>query len=380
MISSAIPLALGSVGVIGGGINGLCIASALAQRGWQVELFERGKCLQQTSSVSTKLLHGGLRYLEQGHLGLVAESLRERGRWLRDVPEHCHWLPLLLPIYENRRRPAWQWQLGLGLYDGLALGQLPSFARWFSPEHVSHLQPELLTEGLQGAWQFWDGQMDEQGLGNWVLRQALAKGVELHEYCPVQRLTTTGLLQLENGRLHQFSWLVNGAGPWAAQLLEYSGIPSNVQLDLVRGSHLLVPVPEGLKLLQHGLFVEVCGSARIAFLLPYQTQLLVGTTEEVQSLDQPIEASGSERELLCQLVEQHLPAWGAMARSRGHFFSGLRPIVSSSSTGKANISSASRDSLFRRQDRLITVFGGKWTTARALAERLLHTAPFNGQT
>jgi len=331
VISSAIPLDLGSVGVIGGGINGLCIASALAQRGWQVELFERGKCLQQTSSVSTKLLHGGLRYLEQGHLALVAESLRERGLWLRDAPEHCRWLPLLLPIYENRRRPAWQWQLGLGLC-------------------------------------------------NWVLRQALGMGVELHEDCPVQRITTTGLLQLENGRLHQFDWLVNGAGPWAAQLLECSGIPSNVKLELVRGSHLLVPVPEGLKLPHHGLFVEVCGSARIAFLLPYQSQLLVGTTEEVQSLGQSIEASGSERELLWQLVEQHLPAFGAAARSRGRFFSGLRPIVSISSTGKTNISSASRDSLFRRQDRLITVFGGKWTTARSLAERLLHTAPFNGQT
>jgi len=163
-------------------------------------------------------------------------------------------------------------------------------------------------------------------------------------------------------------------------LLECSGIPSNVKLDLVRGSHLLVPVPEGLKLPHHGLFVEVCGSARIAFLLPYQSQLLVGTTEEVQSLGQSIEASGSERELLWQLVEQHLPAFGAAARSRGRFFSGLRPIVSISSIGKTNISSASRDSLFRRQDRLITVFGGKWTTARSLAERLLHTAPFNGQT
>ena len=90
---------LGHVGVIGGGINGLCIAWELAKRGWAVDLFERGRCLQQTSSASTKLLHGGLRYLEQGHLALVAESLRERARWLSDAPEHAHWLPLLLPIY-----------------------------------------------------------------------------------------------------------------------------------------------------------------------------------------------------------------------------------------------------------------------------------------
>jgi len=106
---------LGTVAVIGGGINGFCIAWELARRGWQVDLYERERCLAQTSSASTKLLHGGLRYLEQCHLPLVAESLRERARWLRDAPQHCHWLQLLLPIHRQRRRPAWQWRLGLGL-------------------------------------------------------------------------------------------------------------------------------------------------------------------------------------------------------------------------------------------------------------------------
>lgn len=83
-------MALGTVAVVGGGINGLCIAWELASRGWEVSLFERERCLQQTSSASTKLLHGGLRYIEQGHLSLVAESLRERARWLRDAPQHGH--------------------------------------------------------------------------------------------------------------------------------------------------------------------------------------------------------------------------------------------------------------------------------------------------
>ena len=105
---------LGHVGVIGGGINGLCIALELAKRGWSVELFERERCLQQTSTASTKLLHGGLRYIEHGHLALVAESLRERARWLRDVPEYAHWLPLLLPVYRKQCRAAWQWRAGLG--------------------------------------------------------------------------------------------------------------------------------------------------------------------------------------------------------------------------------------------------------------------------
>jgi len=365
---------LGTVAVIGGGINGLCIAWELALRGWQVDLYERERCLAQTSSASTKLLHGGLRYLEQGHLPLVAESLWERARWLRDAPQQCHWLQLLLPIYRQRRRPAWQWRLGLGLYDGLALGQLPGFARWLTPAAVANFQPDLVLEGLQGAWQFWDGQMDEQGLGKWVKDQARGAGVMIHEQMPVERVSPKGWLTHAAGTV-RFGWLVNAAGPWAVELLERSGLATDVRLDLVRGSHLLVPTPARSSLATTGLFVEVPGTARIAFLLPYQGELLVGTTEEVQGLDEPISASTSERELLVALVARHLPTWADSARHQGRFFAGLRPIVSS----HADVSRSSRDAVFRRHGQLISVFGGKWKTARSLANRLAESAPFNGQ-
>lgn len=371
-------MTLGSIAVIGGGINGLCIAWELAQRGWEVSLFERDRCLQQTSSASTKLLHGGLRYIEQGHLGLVTESLRERARWLREVPQHCHWLPLLLPVYRGQLRPSWQWRLGLGLYDGLALGRLPGFAQWLPPEDVRALHPQLYTEELFGAWRFWDGQMDEQALGRWVLEQARCNGVTIHEHCPVRRVGVNGSLQLEDSDSRaglQFDWLVNACGPWAGQLLERSAICVDVELDLVRGSHLLIPPPEGVALPEHGLFVEVPESRRIAFLLPYQNELLVGTTEQVQALGDPIESSRSERELLIQLVGHFLPPWQPTAQERGRWFAGLRPIVRSCS----NVSRASRDVAIRRHGQLITVFGGKWTTARSLATHLAWQSPFNGQ-
>lgn len=372
-------MALGHVGVVGGGINGLCIAWELSKRGWAVELFERGRCLTQTSSSSTKLLHGGLRYLEQGHLALVAESLRERSRWLRDVPENAHWLPLLLPIYRHQRRAPWKWRAGLGLYDGLALGQLPGFARWLRPDQLFEIYAELPREGLEGGWQFWDGQMDEQALGQWVQQHALQAGAVIHQGHEVIRLGVDGTIWTSSNtqsphNVCHFDWVVNACGPWACQLLAQSGIDTDVRLDLVRGSHLLVPPPPGQVLPSHGLFVEVPGSKRIAFLLPYQGQLLVGTTEEAQSLADSIEPNQRERELLLVLVRLHLPSWESQARTRGSWFSGLRPIVHSS----ADVSQASRDSAFRRNQRVITVFGGKWTTARALAERLARMSPFNG--
>jgi glycerol-3-phosphate dehydrogenase len=368
-------MSLGSIAVIGGGINGLCIALELARRGWKVDLFERARCLAQTSSASTKLLHGGLRYLEQGHLALVAECLSERARWLREVPQHSHWLPLLLPIYRRQRRPAWQWRIGLGLYDFLAFGQLPGFARWLSAAEVRAIHLDLAHEELQGAWQFWDGQMDERALGQWVLRQAHRCGVRIHEKQPVEAVSPKGWITTAAGDRLSYGWLVNAAGPWAVQLLDRSGIASPVQLDLVRGSHLLVPVPVGCSLPRHGLFVEVPRSQRIAFLLPYQGELLVGTTEETQALQDPIAASASEQAMLRELVSRTLPAWDTSARRQGRFFAGLRPIVRSSS----DVSQASREALVKRDGQLISVFGGKWTTARSLASRLADQAPFNGQ-
>jgi glycerol-3-phosphate dehydrogenase len=375
-------MSFGSVAVVGGGINGLCIAWELARRGWQVELFERNRCLTQTSSASTKLLHGGLRYLEQGHLALVAESLRERARWLREVPQHCHWLPLLLPIYKQQARPAWHWRLGLGLYDGLALGQLPGFARWLNPDAVLQRQPGLKADGLLGAWQFWDGQMDEQALGGWVERQARSVGVVIYEHSEVQRVDAAGdITAVAPGfgdgapSLHSYTWVVNACGPWAVELLERSGIPSPVQLDLVRGSHLLVPPPPGVGLPDEGFFVEVPGSRRIAFLLPYKGDLLVGTTEQAQQLNEPARANLVEQEQLLGLVSHYLPAWLPNAQQHGRWFTGLRPIVRS----RADVSSASREADVQRYGRLLTVFGGKWTTARALAERFVSAAPFNGQ-
>jgi len=223
-------MALGHVAVVGGGINGLCVAWELARRGWQVELFERERCLAQTSSASTKLLHGGLRYLEQGHLWLVAESLRERARWLREVPQHCHWLPLLLPIYRQQLRSPWQLQLGLGLYDGLSLGRVPGFARWLEPSAVLDLQPQLLSDGLLGAWQFWDGPMDERALGRWVMNQTRCHGVVIHEGVEVTRLSSAGWLEARMKadscvEQYHFSWIVNACGPWAVRLLQNQALP-----------------------------------------------------------------------------------------------------------------------------------------------------------
>ena len=153
----------------------------------------------------------------------------------------------------------------------------------------------------------------------------------VYEHCVVQRVSPDGWLEIGDGaetasKRYRFDWIVNACGPWAVQVLERSALSSPVQLDLVRGSHLLVPVPPGLSLPSEGLFVEVPGSRRIAFLLPYKGELLVGTTEERQELDQPIVASAEEQQELYRLVEPIFPVGYQLQISMGVGFQVCGPL------------------------------------------------------
>ena len=347
--------------VIGGGINGLCIAWELARNGLETILFERKYCLSATSSASTKLLHGGLRYLEQGNFGLVFDALRERDRWLKEVPQHCHWLELSLPIYAITQRPSWLYRAGLTLYDSLAVGRIPSRSRWVDGPLFSQQNSVLRSEQLRGGFTFWDGQMDEAKLGAWVKQQAVAAGCHIYEGTVVERVSSEGRLYIENGLAHQFDWLINATGPWAQALLTSSGLPTPIQLDLVRGSHLILP-----GYLPRGYFLEIPGSNRICFALPYQDSILLGTTEFRQTLDEPIQPSPEEVKDLLQVYNYYFKGRRQSSDILSSF-SGLRPLVKS----RDNPSDSPRDAEVLFQSRLITVFGGKWTTARSLAKKIV---------
>ena len=146
------------IAVIGGGINGLASAWQLALAGHQVELFERDALMQATSAASSKLLHGGLRYLEQGELRLVHEALQERRWWIKKAPHLTRRLPILYPIYRDGRRPRWQLKIGLWLYDFLSSRKGIGRHRWLTAEQTLRCSPGLKTAGLHGAFLFFDGQ------------------------------------------------------------------------------------------------------------------------------------------------------------------------------------------------------------------------------
>lgn len=351
------------IAVVGGGINGLCSAWELARRGHAVEIFERGELLGETSSASTKLLHGGLRYLENGEFRLVREALAERRWWMDNVPQHTRRLALWLPVYAGRSRPRWLLQIGLWLYDRLAGSGGIGAHRWYDRAAVVARCPDLNPSGLRGAFLFYDGQMDEAALGAWVADRARAQGVAVHTHLPVERVSEQGWLDTPQGR-RRFERIVNAAGPWAVRLLERSGLKAAVELDQVRGSHLIFDraIPEGYLL-------QMPGERRIFFVLPYQGRTLVGTTEVRQSLDEPVVCSDAEIDYLLGAYNAHFIApWHR--HDVAETFAGLRPLIrSAQDPGRAT-----REYLIDCRGVLINVFGGKWTTARALGRSVADAA------
>ncbi|MDP2361523.1 MAG: FAD-dependent oxidoreductase [bacterium] len=347
------------IAVVGGGINGVMSAWALARAGHEVELFERGRLMGETSSASTKLIHGGLRYLEQGEFGLVRESLRERSWWLAQAPHLARPLGLILPIYRGVSRSRLLLRLGLLLYDLMAGRRTLGRHAWLSRAALVRRAPDLRPEGLQGGFLFYDVQMDDQGLGLWAADQARAAGATIHEGVPVERLAVDGSFLA--GKERQADLIVNAAGPWCRDLLDRSGVPARHGLDLVRGSHLVLDRP-----LADGFFLQVPGEERICFALPWRGGTLLGTTEVRQGLAEPIACSGEEENYLLGV---HASAFIQAARATEirERFAGLRPLVD---VGSANPGRTTREYVLEQEGRLLSVFGGKWTTARVLGEKV----------
>jgi len=332
------------VAVVGAGIVGACTAWALARQGVEVTLYERKQPMGETSRASSKLLHGGLRYLETGQFRLVGKALHARTDWLELAPHLCHRLEMLLPMYRDKGRSQFTISAGIRIYDVLAMGSGFPRARVLKPSEVLALQPGLSADGLVGAWAFFDAQMDDYALGNWVIEQFRQLGGELVTDFEVRDLAV----------LDGFDRIVNATGPWAMQLRETMPGKPSYTLDWVRGSHIVLD-----RVCPAAMLLEVPGSSRIFFVLPYKGRTLVGTTEVRQS--GPNNPGPSEDEIRYLLdAHNHYLAPAAMRCDVVEAFSGVRPLLRSAD----NPSKATREWAFERTGNVLHIYGGKWTTAK----------------
>lgn len=356
--------------VVGGGVNGAGIARDLAGRGLSVLLAERDDLAAHTSSASSKLIHGGLRYLAQGQFGLVRKSLIERERLLAANPHLMQPLRLLLP-HDNRQRPLWLLRLGLFLYDHLAPRRVSAASgsvRLRGSEWGAPLQPRF-----EQALSYADGWVDDARLVLACAQDAAAHGATVRtRHACVHAEVRDGLwqarLQRPNGGEQpvQARALVNAAGPWASAFLRDAlAHPRPPRLRLVQGTHLVIA-----RRWTHGAgYLLQNPDGRVLFALPFERDFtLIGTTDHEVSRPEAV-PSEAEIDYLCTQASRWLRE--KVERDQVlHAFAGVRPLVADEARDAQRVTRDYRlDLVFEHGAPRLDVWGGKLTTFRLLAEQ-----------
>ena len=360
------------IAIIGGGIQGVAVAQAAAARGYSVLILEKTALAAGTSSRSSKLIHGGLRYLESGQFSLVRESLKERATLLRIAPSLVSLQPFYLPIYDQTLRSSLTIRIGLSFYALLAgLGKGSGFhsiprKKWGTLDGIS-------TRGLQHVFQYWDAQTDDQALTQAIMHSASSLGAELR--CPAEFIHAKisgdicEIEFLESGQTYQCtaSALVNAAGPWVNQVAErISPTLPPYPIELVQGTHLIL---EG-KLDKGCYYLESPQDQRAIFAMPWKQHILLGTTETMFK-DDPgkVLPLKTEENYLLGCFRYYFPDHSAKVLDR---FAGLRVLPASHNNpfGRSRETHLQFDS--SQPSRVVGIYGGKLTVCRATANKVLH--------
>lgn len=361
--------------IVGAGIHGAGVAQAAAARGHPVLVLEQHGVAHGTSSRSSKLIHGGLRYLETAQLGLVYECLRERARLLRLAPELVKLRQFHFPVYRHTQRRPWQLRAGLSVYallGGLTRTNLFNTV----PRRLWDTLDGLETRDLQTVFRYQDAQTDDAALTRAVMHSALALGAELR--VPAAFLDAD--LGAQEVSIHydcagetrscSAHVLVNAAGPWVdAVLSKVRPAPSALRIELVQGAHILVPGT----LTQGIYYVEAPRDRRTVFIMPWRGDTLVGTTETPYRGDpEAVHALDGEQAYLLETLQRYFPAYASRPGTRIlTAYAGLRVLPAN---GGAPFT-RSRETVLHTdrptRPRVLSIYGGKLTAYRATADKVM---------
>jgi glycerol-3-phosphate dehydrogenase len=356
--------------VIGAGIHGAGVAQAAAAAGYSTLVLEQyQRPGMATSSSSSKLIHGGLRYLESAQIGLVWECLRERRRLLQNAPHLVKLVPFLIPVYEQTHRGPFMIRAGLSLYamlGGKSFHTLPR-SEW-------SLLDGLKTSGLKQVFRYYDAQTDDQALTAAVLQSSIELGARAELGCEFMGATMQadgyelqysrqGMVQTATTRV-----LINATGPWVNTTLQkIHPAPSQLDIDLVQGSHILLPG----SLKQGVYYIEAPQDRRAVLVMPWDDGIMIGTTETGYSGD-PAGVTPTQQDIdyLLQVYNHYFEAAtdSSMITSS---FAGLRVLQRDDS----HIFHRSRETILHRDRKqspgLLSIYGGKLSSYRATGEKVV---------
>ncbi|MHB8509013.1 MAG: glycerol-3-phosphate dehydrogenase/oxidase [Candidatus Dormibacteria bacterium] len=355
--------------VIGGGITGAGVALEASRRGLRVGLLEARDFAFGTSSRSSKLVHGGIRYLAQGEVGLVFEALQERHHLAVEFPDLVHRIRFLMPIPPGRRA-AWTLKAGLVTYDALSIGSGFPHHHRVAPAEAHRLAPALLRSDVRGAWAYWDAQTDDAALTVAVLRRAHRNGALVANYVGVTGVEHAGgrwrvrAVEQQSGASLVVSArrVVNAAGVWAEAVEGLSGRPPRARLSPSKGVHISIA--------HASLPIDVAmifpvGDGRVLFAIPWHGYIIVGTTDVAYDGDLSApRCSPADEDMMLTSINRFF----GLALDRDAVLSrwaGVRPLVAGRGGATKDLS---RKPFIAMDDRgLMTVTGGKLTTFMRMA-------------
>jgi glycerol-3-phosphate dehydrogenase len=356
--------------IIGGGINGAGIARDAAMRGLKVLLIDKGELGAATTSASTRLIHGGLRYLEHFEFGLVRESLREREILLKIAPHLVKPIAITIPIYKQSKRGRLTIRAGMMLYDLLSWGKSLPRHQMLSRAETVERWPGLSPAGLVGSALYYDAQVEfperlvaenvvsarEFGAEVLTHTRVTKLAVENHKVSGVEFVGEDGRREFAEARV-----VINAAGPWIDQVLERAPVESPKLIGGTKGSHIVVAPFPGAP--ANAIYLEARSDGRPVFIIPWNKLYLIGTTD--------VRFEGDPDEVRCELWEIDyllsetnlaLPGVGLTRDSILYTYSGVRPLPANSNTRRHFIRE------HPRLPNLLSIVGGKLTTYRSLSE------------
>ena len=360
--------------VIGGGITGAGIARDAALRGFRTALVDKGDFGSGTSSHSSRLIHGGIRYLEQRDFRLVFEASRERRVLLRIAPHLVRPLPFLFPVYRGARVPAWKLRAGMWLYDALAAFRNVKRHRWLNPKQVRSAEPALKDRGLTGAALYWDAQTDDARLVLATMRSAARAGALVANYAEVTsllkpdgRVRGAVVRDVLSGETRTVRALVvvNAGGPWVDALRRMDDPAAPPLLRLTKGAHVAVP---RRRIGHEGaitLFSPLDG--RVMFVLPWGELSYVGTTDtDADAPPDGVRVTADDVTYLLRSANAAFPHAHLAANDVVSVWAGLRPLLRQDQ-GAAPSQVSREHRVVESAQGLITIAGGKLTTYRVMA-------------
>lgn len=368
------------IAIVGGGATGLGVALDAAQRGHSVVLVEAQDFAQGTSSRATKLVHGGVRYLAQGNIGLVREALHERVHILNSAPHLAQPLPFVMPSYHLWETPFYG--VGLKMYDALAGSAGLGRTQWLGARETLRLLPGAQPHGLKGGVKYWDGQFDDARLALAIARTAAVHGALLLNYVEALevlhdagRVAGLRVRDAETGQEWrvQASCVVNATGVWVDALRESDARASGRTVSPVvapsQGVHVVLD--QDFLPGDHALLVPSTADGRVLFAVPWLGKLILGTTD-TPCTDLPREPRPTPAEVAFILTEaakylRRAPTYSDIRST----WAGLRPLVKPGGDAGGTSGISREHTVLVAPSGLVSVTGGKWTTYRAMAADVL---------